>query len=269
MGKIKKEIKLFAIIMVIVSIVFNGLIIKNGGVLEENMLSAVILMFSPAITAIIVSLIYNKNLKELGFKLPKIKDMGIGYLIPLTYIFIAYTFAILTGIVRVDSSFPFNMNLIQLFINPILLMILVIGEDIGWQGFLLNKLTQIMSFKKASFIVGIAWALFHYPMLIFGSYNQFGTPTLLAVVNFTILIMIANFIMNYLRMKTLSIWPAVILHAAHNSFLQDLHQEFIVNDISKYFISETGILLPIVALAIGYLFYKTNKNDSLFSEKRA
>lgn len=255
MNKIKKEIKVFAIIMIIISIIFNGLIIKNGGVLEENIQYALILMFSPGIVALVINYIYNRNLKGFGWRLPQKKYMLIGYLVPLMYIFIAYSIALLSGLIIISS----NTNMLQFFINPILLMILVIGEDIGWQGFLFSKLSQIMSFKRASIITGFSWASFHYPMLIFGNYNQIATPTVLAIISFTVLIMSANFIMNLLKVKSGSLWAVVIFHAAHNSFLQDIHQVIDTSNLGKYFITETGLLLPIVVLLIVYALLKNKK----------
>ncbi|MFB9324631.1 CPBP family intramembrane glutamic endopeptidase [Paenibacillus aurantiacus] len=39
-------------------------------------------------------------------------------------------------------------------------MILVLGEEYGWRGFLLPKLTQQLGKLRATVVVGIIWALF-------------------------------------------------------------------------------------------------------------
>ncbi len=65
--KISKKLATFLILMASVSIIFNFLIIQNGGKIEENILYAVVLIFSPAVLSLLVNFIFEKNLR--GFLL--------------------------------------------------------------------------------------------------------------------------------------------------------------------------------------------------------
>ena len=65
--KISKKLATFLILKASVSIIFNFLIIQNGGKIEENILYAVVLIFSPAVLSLLVNFIFEKNLR--GFLL--------------------------------------------------------------------------------------------------------------------------------------------------------------------------------------------------------
>jgi membrane protease YdiL (CAAX protease family) len=48
----------------------------------------------------------------------------------------------------------------------------VLGEEIGWRGFLVPELAKRHSFVATSLISGIIWALWHYPILLFELVSQ-------------------------------------------------------------------------------------------------
>jgi membrane protease YdiL (CAAX protease family) len=48
----------------------------------------------------------------------------------------------------------------------VLIFVLVIGEEIGWRGFLMPRLRARMSLPVAGFVTGIVWALWHLPIYL-------------------------------------------------------------------------------------------------------
>ena len=65
-----------------------------------------------------------------------------------------------------------------------------------------------------------------------------------------------------MRMKTGSLWKAVLLHASHNSFIQNVFTP-LTEDTGNtaYYVDEFGIVLPVIAL--GFAIYFWNKRDEL------
>jgi membrane protease YdiL (CAAX protease family) len=66
-----------------------------------------------------------------------------------------------------------------------------------------------------------------------------------------------NFAFTWLRLKSGSLWPAVLLHAAHNLFIQAFFNHLTSDTgITAYVIDEFGIGLALMAPVVAYLFWR-------------
>ena len=66
-----------------------------------------------------------------------------------------------------------------------------------------------------------------------------------------------SFATAWLRLRSGSLWPAVVLHASHNLFIQSLFTPLTGNNgITPYLIDEFGIGLALTASVMGYLFWR-------------
>lgn len=59
-----------------------------------------------------------------------------------------------------------------------------------------------------------------------------------------------------ITIKTKSIWPAIFLHAAHNTFDQLIFGTVTVANNKMFFVSETGIFTIIFAWIVAVFLYK-------------
>ena len=136
-----------------------------------------------------------------------------------------------------------------------------LGEEIGWRGFLVPELYKTQGFTKTSLISGSIWGIWHLPILLFADYNS-GTPSWYAMSCFMVLIISMSFIYTWFRIKSESLWTAVILHASHNLFIQRIFSP-LTEDTGNtaYYIDEFGIVLPIVG--IGFAIYYWSKRKEL------
>ena len=89
----------------------------------------------------------------------------------------------------------------------------------GWRGYLLPLLTERFGFRRAAFMTGGVWALWHYPLLLLPGFIT-KPKSAMEMTFFTGMVIGLSFVIGWLRMKTQSIWPCVLLHAAHNGFLE-------------------------------------------------
>ena len=93
------------------------------------------------------------------------------------------------------------------------------GEEGGWRGYMMPKLIELVGIKKAVFIGGIIWGLWHAPLTCVG--HNFGLDypgfpylgILLMCVDCTFM----GIMLTYITQKTNSIWPAAIMHAVNNA----------------------------------------------------
>ena len=242
------------------------------------------IMWCPALATLVTCKILGRNLRDLAWGWGSSKYMTWSYLIPFVYALITYTIVWLIGgggfynkaylgQIAHDlgwSSLPSGIFLIlfvilQGVIGIIPSMATALGEEIGWRGFLLPEIaSNTKSYTKTSLITGAIWALWHYPLLIFGSYNA-GGPTWLSLIDFTVCIMSITFVYVWYRLKSKSLWTGVLLHASHNLFVQAVFDPITIeNKYTKYYTGEFGVVLPIVSLLIGIYFWTRRKELPAF-----
>ena len=102
-----------------------------------------------------------------------------------------------------------------------------------------------VGFHGACLISGAIWAVWHYPGLLWADYNA-GTNAVFAIGCFTVSITAMAYIMGYLRTCSDSIWPCVLLHATHNTFVQGLFDPLTApTGWPKYITTEFGAGLAV------------------------
>lgn len=128
-----------------------------------------------------------------------------------------------------------------------------LGEELGWRGFLIPKLTQVQ-LSRPFVVSGLIWGVWHYPLILWGGYASSGYP-LVSVLLFTIMIVCGGVFAAWLRMMSGSVWVAMFYHACHNLFLQTIFAVFSKpGELDPYLGGESGVfpcLLYITALLIG------------------
>jgi len=217
----------------------------------------VILMWCPAISAFIVQRIYYHRKKLLGWNRCKITYILIGLFIPFIYIGLSYGLYwivnrdIMIGEIQANSI----GMLILLFISSI---VTAAGEEIGWRGFLLPKMSEIWNVRTAVIVSGLIWAIWHFPLMIAGVYKP-GTLLWYQLSIFTIEIIAITAIMAIIRLNSKSVWPAIILHASHNYFDQIIFSPLTTGEKSPYFVGETGAITAMI-LVFAALFMMRKKN---------
>lgn len=222
-------------------------------------------MWSPAIATLITKRIFNENLNDLGWRVKSVKYLLWAYAVPIMYVLISYlliwTFGC-GGFYNTDfvKSIAIGFGLPHLS-APVIIIIYVVfagifwmvsscstalGEEIGWRGFLTPELFKKYGYIKTSLITGIIWAVWHYTVLIFGSYNN-GTPFWYGLICFTFMVISVSFIFVWFRMKSGSLFPAMILHATHNLYIQMIFDPLTkANAHTAWFANEFGCVVPLV-----------------------
>lgn len=273
-------IALFLSITFALSAIFYFLIIYSGKLGGGVGLYVMGIMWCPGISALITMKVLNRNISELGWKWGETKYQLWSFLIPLIYAFIAYLIVWVFGwggfydkefVNNLSVSFGLGSvgNAFIIFLYFILLgifgtlrgMASALGEEIGWRGFLVPELYKKYGFTKTSLISGFVWGIWHLPILLFADYNS-GTPSWYAMSCFMVLIVSMSFIYTWYRIKSGSLWTAVLLHASHNLFIQRFFTP-LTEDTGNtaYYIDEFGIVLPIIG--IGFAIYYWNKRSKL------
>lgn len=93
------------------------------------------------------------------------------------------------------------------------------GEEWGWRGYMMPKLTELMGKPAAVIVGGILWGLWHAPLTMAG--HNFGTDydffPWLGILLMCIFCIFMNAFLTLLTEKTKSIYPASFCHMVNNN----------------------------------------------------
>lgn len=152
-----------------------------------------------------------------------------------------------------------------LLLGPILNIFTCFGEEWGWRGYLLPKMSKKLPALPMLLVNGIIWGLWHAPLTAIGhnygtGYPGFPFTGIAAMCGFCI---VMGIFLSYVAMKTKSCIPAAIGHGAVNS----------IAAIGMYFTTDggnpfvgpapTGIVgaIPfIIVAALMCVFYFSKQN---------
>jgi membrane protease YdiL (CAAX protease family) len=272
---IRRRILTYLILTFGFSAVFYYLIIGSGSVRAAGGLYTLALMWCPGAAAIATSLLYRHSLAGLGWRLGDWTYLRLGYVLPLAYSAVIYAFVWLTrlgGVSQValrDAAMQFGLPAtspaaaaISYFLTTATFTLLLggvpgaLGEELGWRGFLVPELARVMSFTRTSLISGAVWLVYHIPLILFADYNS-GTPAWFALPAFGIGIIGLSFAFTWLRLRSESVWPAVLLHASHNTFIQAFFDPLTADTgVTRYFTGEFGVGIAVAGVVIGLLFWR-------------
>lgn len=139
-----------------------------------------------------------------------------------------------------------------------------LGEEIGWRGFLIWEMRKVMPFWMLGLSSGLIWGLWHWPGILFTDYNAGEGNLYLQLALFTLGITADGITYAYFAFRSNSLWPAVILHASHNLFIQAIYTPLTVKgENSGFYIDEFGIMMPIASCLLALYFYRRARREGL------
>ena len=247
------------------SSIFYTLIIRAGTLNAAGGAYLQALMWAPGAAALLTRMIHQRNLGGEGWCWGKTRWQVIGYLLPLAYATAAYGVVWAIGLGTV-GSLPAGLS--QMFIiGTMNTVVFALGEELGWRGLLVPELAKLTDFTRVSLLSGILWAAWHMPIILFADYNS-GTPAWFAIPCFSVMVIGLSFAAAWLRLRSGSIWPATLLHASHNFWIQGVFDAVTVNTgRTLWFTTEFGLGLAVAGTAIAVVFWRLK--DQLPTAARA
>lgn len=144
----------------------------------------------------------------------------------------------------------------------LLLLPSVLGEEIAWRGFLVPELAKFMSFTGVALTSGLIWSVWHWPVMFQGIYGNDTTPLYFQLFFFTLSTTSSGVIMAYLRLKSGSLWTAVIFHMSLNVFLQKVFTPLTLeNQNSDWYMDDSGAVLAIVTSIAALYFWRLGRKE--------
>lgn len=253
---------------------------------DDNRTGGIIFVqFAPLVAAFITKYVFQRNLRGLGWGWGKTQYQAIAYglafLLPLIsfcliwffgfgeFYDVAFITEAQTGIAAMlglNINSPWIVMLVLIIVSGTVGLVVAfggIGEELGWRGFLVPELYKHYDFTKTALISGVIWAIYHWPLLIFLMGPRLGVSPLPMLLISLVAGVGLSTIMAWLRLRSGSVWTAVIFHMALNVHTQGFFQNVTIKTswLTHYISGEHGLMLALVSAAIGFWFWR--KRDEL------
>jgi len=237
------------------------------------------LMWSPGVAALLTLRIRGRAISSLPWKWGKWRYNRRAFMVPVLYVSAAYALIWILGFGGVpnedtlagwakdaglegvsSSTLIVIMVLLLGTVGCIRAMSTIVGEEIGWRGFLIWELRKILPFGGVALVSGLIWAFWHWPIVI---YYGGGDPVI-RMAAFTVMITAMSVIMTYFTFKSKSMWPAILFHAAHNVYIDKIFDPLTIKgENTVLWAGEDGLMIPIMASLLALYFWRKAKAEGM------
>jgi CAAX protease family protein len=179
--------------------------------LRFNPLIGLLGLFGPALAAIVVTAV-----TEGGSGVRALLGRAVRWRVPLPWYLVALGLPAVAALLAATCSVLFGPAVLRfgtLSALDLVLVVLVVGEELGWRGYALPKLLRRHSPLAASLILGVVWWLWHLPTFFIAGTPQFGQP----VAAFLIMTAAYSVLLTWVFLHTRgSVLIATLVHGAIN-----------------------------------------------------
>lgn len=277
------RLPLFLFLLLAISVLAQTPLLRAGGVQQASPLWVLLIMWSPGLAAILSKLALDRSLKGMGWGWGRCRYQLVGYLIPPVTAGAVYGTVWLARLAPLKADeygalVARELGHADAFSIPVAVVLLasvgfladclaVLGEEIGWRGFLFPELAERSGPLVASMLTGAIWAVWHIPGIVWGGYNS-GGSTAVSILCFSWMIVAISVIAGWLRIITGSLWSGVVLHASHNLFIQAVFDPLTTrNDASRWLTTEWGVGLAgaysVIALVLILRRFRISRTDGM------
>ena len=204
-----------------------------------------LLMWIPGMVAIAFILINKEGIRNIGWNLKR-----WWYVIPAIFIPLAVAVSVVLIMKNLHIAefsgnlFTFNNGMVEIsniklilgnqsqnipfFILNFILShtiflavgsVIALGEELGWRGYLQEKMIRKFGINKGLIFLGIIWGYWHLPIVLMG-FNFPTHPILGALFLMPLGTIFLAIFMGWLYLKSKSIWMPALAHASANLFSQ-------------------------------------------------
>lgn len=256
------KILTYIIITLVVSFIYQGIIaLVTDGTFSESFINLVlILMYFPGLIALAFIFFFKEGFNSLGWGIKRPLFLLYSIAIPLVITLLWFLLLELFGLGS-QTVFVFKNSKIAFFDKEISIIafipyfltgfvlgslqagIFALGEEIGWRGYLQNKMIKEFGLIPGLIFLGLMWGYWHLPIILMG-YNFPEYPILGGFVLMPLMTIGFSAVFAWLTLRAKSIWPAVLAHGAINTLLSDTFLKNIHTDQKLWmYLALTGLWL--------------------------
>ena len=108
-------------------------------------------------------------------------------------------------------------------------------------------------------MTGLVWAIYHYPLMLFGDYTQ-GVSLWFGLAMNTLVLIALAFTQTWLRLRSGSIWPVVLAHTVWNILMFYVFDPITHStSLTLYLVGEKGAITALIVTAFALLFWQLSR----------
>ena len=197
---------------------------------------------------------------DVGFGRPGGRSLAAAVLGPVAIIGLSFGVAAAVGVVSFAApGGRAGGTAGRLALAIAIFTVVLLGEEIGWRGFLLLRLAEVTSGRWAAILTGAFHAMFHLPLLLLTTTYQSAGSRWVVVPMVMVTLTLAGVWYGWLRAWSGSIWPVALSHSAFNNVAETVGGAAVATSpvTMAYVTTETGVVtMGIVALVAAYLLVR-------------
>jgi membrane protease YdiL (CAAX protease family) len=271
-SRAKRDVCTFLALLLLFSSVFYALVFLVADAPKQWGSYALPFMWCPGLAALVSKLLWDRSVRGLGWGWGRTRYLLIAYGLAITvcllpYLFVWFAFDAFSRSQFIEvlskAGLPSALRghagvlVVVLAVSPVTGFISAAGEEIGWRGFLVPRMHALVGFTGTSLLVGLIWAAWHYPINVAVSplYRP-NVPLWYSNACFTLAVIGVSFMHTWLRIRSQSLWPSALFHAAGNAFQVVLQAATLETSVTSYLTTEYGASFAVVGLLVAFLFWR-------------
>ena len=192
-----------------------------------------------------------------GWGMPRVRALVVAVVGPVVIIGLSFGVAVALRVVRFpapDGSAGIALG--KAVLATVVFAVVFLGEEVGWRGFLLLRLAELTSGRRAAVLTGAFHAVFHLPLLLLTTTYQSAGNRWIVVPMVMVTLTLAGVWYGWLRLWSGSIWPVSLSHSAFNNVVEGVGGAAVATSPATmaYVTTETGaatlVLVSLVAASL-------------------
>lgn len=233
-------------------------------------------MLTPFLATLIMLLVVTREgwrrtaWADLGLHRLGLRTWPIAVLAPVGVIMTGGAVAVVAGVAGWDPAPGGQIALVQPLLWPAVFLVNVLfasltvslTEEIGWRGYLLPRLLPLGE-RRAMVLSGFLHGFWHVPVILLtGLYLSEGNR-LLVIAMFLCTVTAVGVFLGWLRLRTGSVWPAVLAHSAHNVAVA-WSADALAGDaaMTEHLAGESGVVTLLAYAALAVVLARTVRRTS-------
>jgi membrane protease YdiL (CAAX protease family) len=192
-----------------------------------------------------------------GFNPRRGRGLLIAVVGPAVIIAVSFGVAAAFGVVQFSGLPPgFGRRVLNVALTTIIFAVVFLGEEIGWRGYLLFRVAELTSGRRAALVTGAFHAVYHLPLLLLTTTYQSAGNRWIVVPMVMVTLTLAGVWYGWLRLWSGSIWPVSLSHSAFDNLMEAVAGVAVTTSpaMMAYVTTETGVATMIImVLVAGYL----------------
>jgi membrane protease YdiL (CAAX protease family) len=268
----RRDIWIFLVLLLLLSSIFYVAVFSGPDGPKNWGRYVLPFMWCPGLAALVTKLVRDRSLRGLGWGWPGTRYFLIAYGMAIAVCLLAYLSVWLAFGAFSRGQFvnalakaglpaalrgPAGLLLVVLVVSPLTGLIGAAGEEIGWRGFLVPRMHALVGFTNTSVLVGLLWAAWHYPINVAVTplYRP-NVPLWYSNACFTVVVIAVSFLHTWLRLRSQSLWPSALFHAAGNAFQGVLQAATLETRVTSYLTTEYGASFAVAGCLVAVLIWR-------------